>query len=100
LVFARELPLHIVLLLWGGVTMGIYTLSLALLGERFKPGDLSAANAAYVMMYEFGGLGGPVMAGGMMDAMGRQGLPLFAAIITAMYLVYAAVSRRKAPAGR
>jgi hypothetical protein len=51
-------------------------------------------------MYEFGGLGGPVMAGGMMDAMGRQGLPLFAAIITAMYLVYAAVARRKAPAGR
>ena len=100
LVFAQELPLRAMLLLWGGVTMGIYTLSLALLGERFKPGDLSAANAAYVMMYEFGGLGGPVIAGGMMDTMGRQGLPLFAVIITAVYLVYAAISRRKAPAGR
>lgn len=100
LVFAQELPLRTMLLLWGGVTMGIYTLSLALLGERFKPGDLSAANAAYVMMYEFGGLGGPVIAGGMMDTMGRQGLPLFAVIITAVYLVYAAISRRKAPAGR
>ncbi len=100
LVFAQELPLRTMLLLWGGVTMGIYTLSLALLGERFKPGDLSAANAAYVMMYEFGGLGGPVIAGGMMDTMGRQGLPLFAVIITAVYLIYAAISRRKAPAGR
>ncbi len=100
LVFAQELPLRSMLLLWGGVTMGIYTLSLALLGERFKPGDLSAANAAYVMMYEFGGLGGPVIAGGMMDTMGRQGLPLFAVIITAVYLIYAVVSRRKTPAGR
>jgi MFS family permease len=97
LVFADELPLRAMLLLWGGVTMGIYTLSLALLGERFKPGDLSAANAAYVMMYEVGGLGGPVLSGGMMDTMGRHGLPLFAAIITAIYLIYAAVARRRAP---
>jgi MFS family permease len=98
LVFAQELPLRTMLLLWGGVTMGIYTLSLALLGERFKPGDLSAANAAYVMMYEIGSLGGPVMAGGMMDTMGRHGLPLFAVIITALYLIYTAFAARKAPA--
>lgn len=98
LLFAQELPLRSMLLLWGGMTMGIYTLSLALLGERFKPGDLSAANAAYVMMYEIGGLGGPVMAGGMMDVMGRHGLPLFAMIITALYLVYAAVAGRRTPA--
>jgi MFS family permease len=98
LLFAQELPQRTMLLLWGGMTMGIYTLSLALLGERFKPGDLSAANAAYVMMYEFGGLGGPVMAGGMMDMMGRHGLPLFAVIITALYLIYAAAAGRKAPA--
>jgi predicted MFS family arabinose efflux permease len=83
------------LLLWGGVTMGIYTLSLALLGERFKPSDLSAANAAYVMMYEMGGLGGPVISGGMMDTMGREGLPLFAAVIAATYLIYAALMRRR-----
>jgi MFS family permease len=99
LLFGHLLPLRAMLLLWGGVTMGIYTLSLSLLGERFKPGDLSAANAAYVMMYEFGGLGGPVLAGGMMDTMGRQGLPLFAAFTAAAYLVYAAVARRKAARG-
>jgi MFS family permease len=94
LLFAHQLPLRAMLLLWGGVTMGIYTLSLALLGERFKPGDLSAANAAYVMMYEIGGLGGPVASGGMMDTLGRDGLPLFAALITATYLIYAAIMRR------
>jgi len=99
LLFAHLLPLRAMLLLWGGVTMGIYTLSLALLGERFKPSDLSAANAAYVMMYEVGGLGGPIVAGGMMDAMGRQGLPLFAAVAAATYLVYAAVARRRAARG-
>jgi MFS family permease len=99
LLFEHLLPLRAMLLLWGGVTMGIYTLSLALLGERFKPDDLSAANAAYVMMYEFGGLGGPITAGGMMDTMGPQGLPLFAAIIMAIYLVYAAVVRRRAARG-
>jgi len=95
LLFAHTLPLRTMLLLWGGVTMGIYTLSLALLGERFKPSDLSAANAAYVMMYEMGGLGGPVIAGGMMDTMGREGLPLFAAVIAATYLIYAALVRRR-----
>lgn len=99
LLFEHLLPLRAMLLLWGGVTMGIYTLSLALLGERFKPGDLSAANAAYVMMYEIGGLGGPVAAGGMMDTMEREGLPLFCAIIAATYLVYAAIARRRAARG-
>jgi MFS family permease len=99
LLFAHEMPLRAMLLLWGGVTMGIYTLSLALLGERFKPGDLAAANAAFVMMYEIGGLGGPVAAGGMMDTLGREGLPLFAALITAVYLIYGVIRRRRAAAG-
>jgi MFS family permease len=99
LLIDQQTPLRAMLLLWGGFVMGIYTLSLALLGEKYRPGDLAAANTAFVMMYEVGSLGGPVAAGGMMDGLGRHGLPLFAAIAAAAYLAYVALTRRKCGGG-
>src|SRR5262249_56620440 len=49
--------------LWGGVSWGIYTLALGLMGERFPATELAAANAAFVMMYEVGRFFGPIVAG-------------------------------------
>ena len=34
--------------------MGVYTIGLTLLGERFKGRDLASANATYVMLYAIG----------------------------------------------
>ncbi len=80
-------PLWILLFFWGGMVFGLYTIALALLGERFPAGELAAANALFVMVYEAGSLAGPVLAGGAMDVMGRQGMPLVAGLVAAIFLM-------------
>jgi len=86
-------PLWILLFVWGGMVFGLYTIALALLGERFPTGELAAANALFVMVYEAGSLAGPVLAGGAMDAMGRQGMPLTTGIVAAAFLAVIALWR-------
>jgi MFS family permease len=65
-----------VLLLWGGISFAIYAVALALLGQRFKRGDVARANAALTSVYTFGGMVGPPIAGGMLDWVGRPGYGL------------------------
>jgi hypothetical protein len=66
------------------------------MGERFPRHELAGANAAFVIMYELGSTGGPVVAGGTMDLAGPHGLMLILALIPAAYLVFIAIS----PLGR
>lgn len=61
---ARSFTLFAVLLVvWGGVVGSLYTLGLALLGERYKGVELAAANATYIMLYSVGMLVGPPLLG-------------------------------------
>ena len=83
----------IVLVVWGGATMAMYTLSLAVMGERFPRHELAGANAAFVIMYELGSVGGPVVAGGTMDLAGPHGLMAILALIAAAYLAFIAILR-------
>lgn len=76
----------LVLTLWGGASLGIYTVGLALLGQKFSHGDMVRANAAFAMVYTLGGLIGRPVAGAAMDAVGRTGLPL---TVAAFYLLAA-----------
>ena len=48
----------IVVALWGGVSFWIYPVGLALLGQRFRGGDIARANTAFSLIYVFGGLVG------------------------------------------
>src|SRR5262249_19034421 len=82
----------VVLLLWGGISFGIYTVGLALLGQRFKGGDIARANAAFTMVYTFGGLIGRPISGAAMDAFGRSGLTLSVAFFYAVAAVAAVVA--------
>ena len=72
-----------VLLAWGGISFGIYTVGLALLGQRFQGGDMARANAAFTMVYTFGGLVGRPISGAAMDAFGRGGLTASVAVFYA-----------------
>ena len=63
-----------VLVLWGGISFGIYTVGLAMLGQHFSGGDIARANAAFTIMYTVAGLVGRPIAGGAMDVMGRSGM--------------------------
>lgn len=77
-----------VIFIFGGVTSGLYTVGLTLLGQRVKAGDLAAANAAFVMMYNFGGLAGPTLGGIGMQIIPPHGLPMvFASLTTAFACV-------------
>lgn len=76
-------PLLVVL---GGALGGFYTLSITLLGARFRGTDLAVANTAFVMMYQLGAIGGPALAGIAMSGLGAQGLPLVMALAIALFL--------------
>ncbi|MGD9512099.1 MAG: MFS transporter [Geminicoccaceae bacterium] len=52
----------------GGLMGGLYTMSLALIGERFRGSDLTAANTAFVMTFQLGTIVGPPYAGAAMQA--------------------------------
>lgn len=75
------------LFLWGGVLFAIYTVALGLLGDRFPPAHLAAANTVFVMMYNIGSFSGPVIAGAAMDLWSRDGMA--ATIGTAAALLFA-----------
>jgi MFS family permease len=60
----------------GGVMGGLYTLSLALVGERFRGADLTRANTAFVMTFQLGAIVGPPYSGAVMHAAGMASFPL------------------------
>lgn len=63
-----------VVMLWGGISFAIYPVGLALLGKRFKGGDIARANTAFSLLYILGGLISRPLAGAAMDAVGDRGL--------------------------
>ncbi|MEO1016490.1 MAG: MFS transporter [Pseudomonadota bacterium] len=74
-VFGQGWLLWPVLVIWGSVAFGIYTVSLAELGDRFEGEVLLAGNAAFAMMWGVGGLLGPAISGPLMTLAGPNGLP-------------------------
>jgi MFS family permease len=76
-----------VLFVWGGTSMGLYTLSLAVLGERTSLAELAAANTAFVMVYEVGSISGPILVGAAMDLAGRNALAAVAAAVCALFFL-------------
>ena len=82
-----------VLVVWGGTITGLYTISLMILGRRFRGGDLAAANAALVSAYGFGALAGPIALGGAMDLLNPHGLAVALALVFIAFLVICSISR-------
>jgi MFS family permease len=64
----------VVVALWGGVSFAIYPVGLALLGQRFRGGDIARANTAFSLIYVLGGFVGRPLTGAAMDAFGDPGL--------------------------
>mgnify|MGYP001546463429 CR=1 FL=1 len=85
--------MYAVLVLWGGIIMGVYTVGLTLLGERFKGPRLASANAAYVMMYSMGMIVGPTIEGAGLDAWDPHGLLVALGAISAAYAAFLALRK-------
>jgi MFS family permease len=76
------------LLVLGAAGFGIYTIGLAMLGDRFKGSDLIAGTAAFSTTWGLGALTGSVACGLAMDRFGPNGFP--AALLVA-FLAYLAI---------
>lgn len=92
---ATRIPwgLEALLLLWGGVGGGLYTVGLAHLGARFTDrADLASANAAFILLYNLGMVVGPPLVGLGFDRIVPHG---FAVVISGLFGLYAvfAISR-------
>jgi MFS family permease len=95
--FAIGSPLLLwpLLVLWGGLGLGFYTLGLALLGQRFPAGDLAVANALFILAFEAGNVLGPAMAGAAMDLWDPHGFLLALAGAAALFLAFALAEGRR-----
>ena len=51
----------------GGIVLGFYTVGLAVVGDEVEARDLASANAAFLIMYQVGGIIGPIMTGVAME---------------------------------
>ena len=81
--------LWLLMLIWGGLIGSFYTLTLALLGQRFAARDLTVANAAFILAYNLGGAAGPVLGGAALDIWDPHGLPLAVGLALAAFLLFA-----------
>lgn len=87
-----EIATYALLFVWGGVFVGIYTLTLTVVGSRFSGGDLVGIYALMGLTWGAGALVGPLLAGFSMQA-GTHGLAIFAAVACGLFAV-AAIMRR------
>jgi MFS family permease len=74
------------LVIWGGIVGSLYAIGLAHLGSRYSGQDLASANAAFVMLYSLGMLGGPPIAGLGMDLASPNGFFFSIAALLVLYL--------------
>jgi MFS family permease len=72
--------------LWGGLLFAVYTVALGMLGDRFPPAHLAAANTVLVMVYNVGSFSGPVVAGAAMDLWSQHGMALTIGVAAALLL--------------
>lgn len=59
--------LYALAFLLGGMMLGLYTVSLSILGEQVPPAQLIKASAAILLTYQAGAIAGPAIAGTAMD---------------------------------
>lgn len=83
------------LFLWGGVIVGLYTVGLTILGQRFSGIHIAPANSAFILMYGIGCLAGPPAVGIAMDLWKPHGLCLMLGVFCATYLVVALFRKKR-----
>ncbi|MDX3927463.1 MAG: MFS transporter [Shinella sp.] len=76
------------LFVWGGAFVGIYTTTIAILGDRYKGGELVSVYALLSIAWGLGALAGPLI-GGMAMEVSPHGLPVFAAVACGLFALFA-----------
>jgi len=92
---ATPLLAYLVLFVWGGMILGIYSVGLTLLGQRFKGAELVTANAGFIIAYCLGMIAGPAAQGIALDAWNPHGLMAAMGLICAIYVGFLLAGRRR-----
>ena len=79
---------RLLLFVWGGVFVGIYTVMITLIGQRFRAAELAGAYAILSVGWGAGALLGPMLAGIAMS-LTPHGLPLLAALLCGLFTLFA-----------
>jgi MFS family permease len=79
----------ILLFVWGGMMGAIFSICLALISERFEGERLVAANGAFSIMDNLGGLLGVLFMGVAMDVFGADGFPYALMLASVCYFSFA-----------
>lgn len=84
---------YVVAFVLGGMVLGFYSLSLTILGERYPVESLALANAAFLMLYQAGGIAGPASAGTAMDVWDPHGFVVVLGGLALLLGIWALLSR-------
>ncbi len=90
IIYQSPLALAATLFIWGGGAWAIYGVALTMLGDRFPGGQMTAANAAFIMAFELSNIVGPPASGYAITLWQPHGLMFFMAIIGALFFVLTA----------
>ena len=81
---------YVMVFVWGGLFVGIYTTMLAIVGSHYSGTDLIGIYAAMGLMWGVGALLGPTLAGFAMEAT-THGLPFFIAASCGAFALYVVI---------
>ncbi len=95
-VLAHGVLAYVTVFVWGGVFVGIYTVMLALVGERFSGAELVGIYAMMGLAWGVGALIGPASVGLGMQWSATWGLPATIAAGCALFAAFMATRRQSA----
>ncbi|RUV98722.1 MAG: MFS transporter [Mesorhizobium sp.] len=92
----------IIVFIFGSFAMPLYSLSAAHANDRAGKGEFVLINAALMLFYSFGAIGGPIAASAVMQHFGPSALFVFNAVVYAVLIIvilYRMQVRSSVPAG-
>ncbi|RWH31858.1 MFS transporter [Mesorhizobium sp.] len=92
----------IIVFIFGSFAMPLYSLSAAHANDRAGKGEFVLINAALMLFYSFGAIGGPIAASAVMQHSGPSALFVFNAVVYAVLIIvilYRMQVRSSVPAG-
>lgn len=92
----------IIVFIFGSFAMPLYSLSAAHSNDRADKGEFVLINAALMLFYSFGAIGGPLAASTVMQLFGPSALFMFSALVYAIFILvilYRMRVRSGVPAG-
>jgi MFS family permease len=85
--------------LYGGLLFSLYSISVAHANDHLEPGRILEATRGLLLVFGFGAIAGPTLAGAVMDGVGPSGMLLVSATFLVLLGVFGLyrVTRRPAP---